>query len=129
MRTFKEFTEASAPDISPVDIKWDIWEEPSVRVSWLRDNYSYSKIEFTYKDTSAGVEICFLMGFTDDGEKPSWKVWSGKTGAVSYSDDWSWDTETADFKDAIVKASDIASKFITDVYNDPDNYVAYYIHI
>lgn len=114
-------------------VKWEMWEEPSVKVNWLKDNYSYNKIQFIYRDTDKGIEICFLMGFTENdsyGELPSsWKMWVGKTGAVSYGEEWSWDLKTEDLKEAIMKSLDVIVDFIHTVEGDKHNYVAYYVHI
>lgn len=115
------------------EIKWDIWEEPSVKVNWLKDNYSYNKIQFIYRDTDKGIEICFLMGYTKnentDKLPESWKIWVGKLGSISYSEDWSWDLKTNDLNEAIMKSLDIIVDFIRTVESDNYNYVAYYIHI
>lgn len=114
-------------------IKWDMWEEPSVKVNWLKDNYSYNKIQFIYRDTDKGIEICFLMGFTEndgtDKLPSSWKMWVGKTGAVSYGEEWSWDLKTEDLKEAVMKSLDVIVGFIRAVEGDKRNYVAYYVHI
>lgn len=117
-------------------IKWDMWEEPSVKVNWLKDNYSYNKIQFTYKDTDKGIEICFLMGFTDndnaDAEgtlNASWKIWVGKAGAVSYADDYTWDLKTDNLSDAIMKSLDTIIDFVHTVEDNKNDYVAYYVHI
>lgn len=106
-------------------IKWDIWEEPGVRSNWLKDNYSYNKIQFTYEDTDKGIEMCFLMGFT----AATWKMWVGKPGTVSYTDDWAWDLKTDDLRDAIMKSLDVIINFVHTVEADKNNYVAYYVHI
>lgn len=114
-------------------IKWDMWEEPSVKVNWLKDNYSYNKIQFIYRNTDKGIEICFLMGFTENDSTDvlpaSWKMWVGKTGAVSYAEDWSWDLKTDDLKEAIMKSLDVIVDFIRTVEGDKYNYVAYYVHM
>lgn len=114
-------------------IKWDMWEEPSVKVNWLKDNYSYNKIQFIYRDTDKNIEICFLMGFTEndstDKLPSSWKIWVGKTGAVSYAEDWSWNLKTDDLKEAIMKSLDVIVDFIRTVEDDKRDYVAYYVHI
>lgn len=117
-------------------IKWDIWEEPGVKVNWLKDNRSYNKIQFTYKDTDRGIEICFLMGFTDndntDGSESmpaSWKMWVGKSGAVSYADDHAWDLKTENFTEAVMKSLDIIADFVRTVEDNKNDYVAYYVHI
>lgn len=114
-------------------VKWEMWEEPSVKVNWLKDNYYYNKIQFIYRDTDKGIEICFLMGFTenDSADKlpSSWKMWVGKTGAVSYGEEWSWDLKTEDLKEAIMKSLDVIVDFIRTVEGDKHNYVAYYAHI
>lgn len=115
------------------EIKWDIWEEPSVKVNWLKDNYSYNKIQFIYRDTDKEIEICFLMGYTKndstDKLQESWKIWVGKLGSISYSEDWTWDLKTNDLNEAIMKSLDIIVDFIHTVESDKHNYVAYYIHI
>lgn len=114
-------------------IKWEMWEEPSVKVNWLKDNYSYNKIQFIYRDTGRDIEICFLMGFTENDSTAklpsSWKMWVGKTGAVSYGEEWSWDLKTEDLKEAIMKSLDVIVDFIRTVEGDKHNYVAYYVHI
>ena len=133
----REEADQSAQDTADKElraaIKWDMWEEPSVKVNWLKDNYSYNKIQFIYRDTDKGIEICFLMGFTEndstDKLPSSWKMWVGKTGAVSYGEEWSWDLKTEDLKEAIMKSLDVIVGFIRAVEGDKRNYVAYYVHI
>lgn len=107
------------------EIKWDMWEAPGVKTNWLKDNFSYNKIQFIYSDTDKGIEICFLMGFVED----TWKMWVGKSGTISYSEDWSWDLHTNDLSTAIMNSLDIICSFIREVENDQHNYVAYYVHI
>lgn len=119
-------------------IKWDMWESPSVKTNWLKDNFSYNKIQFVYRDTDKGIEVCFLMGYTKndneydnrDGELPySWKIWVGKVGAISYGEDWSWNLKTDDLSEAIMKSLDVICSFIREIESDKTNYVAYYVHI
>lgn len=116
------------------NIKWDMWEESGVKTNWLKDNYTYNKIQYIYRDKKEGIEICFLLGYTDNrfaGAKSasSWKMWVGKVGAISYSEDWEWDLKTDQLNNAITKSCDIIADFVMKVKEDKDNYVAYYVHI
>ena len=105
------------------NIKFTIWEDPKKKVNWLKDNQSYQKIEYQYRDKEKGINIDFLLGFQDK----SWKLWIGKIGAISYDDDPWCSFETDKFSEGIVAALDKVEEFIDDVNDNPDNWVQFYI--
>ena len=106
------------------DIKFVIWEEPEKKVSWLKDNNKYQKIEYKHEDKKKNIFIDFLLGF--DKEQNTWKLWVGKIGAVNYDDDPYCDFETESFATAIVKALDKVEEFIKNVEDEPENWIQYY---
>lgn len=107
-------------------IKFVIWEKPDKKVSWLNDNHSYQKIEAKYEekpDFNDGLKISFLLGYKDD----SWRLWIGKIGVVSYSDDPYCDLECKTFRDAILRALDKAEEIIKQIQDEPNNWIQFYI--
>ena len=104
------------------NIKFTIWEEPKKKVSWLKDNEKYQKIEYQHIDKEKQIEIDFLLGFRDN----TWQLWIGKIGAINYGDDPWKDLETKDFKEAILSALDKVEEFIDDVEENPDNWIQFY---
>ena len=109
------------------NIKFVIWEEPEKKVSWLKDNDKYQKIEYKHEDKKKNIFIDFLLGF--DKEENTWKLWVGKIGAVNYDDDPYCDFETESFASAIVKALDKVEEFIKNVEDEPENWIQYYKNI
>lgn len=103
-------------------IKFTIWEEPDKKVKWIKDNNSFTKIEYKLEDREKNLYIDFLLGFKEG----SWRLWIGKIGSVTYDDDPYCDFETDDFKYAIVDALDKVEEFVEMVEDDPQNYVQFY---
>lgn len=112
-----------APQLSRGDIKFTIWEEPDKKVTRLKDNFSYQKIEYKLQNNDDNLSIDFLLGFQDE----SWKLWIGKIGSCSYDDDPYCSFDTDNFNKAILMALDKIEDFIVQVTNDKENYVQYYI--
>ena len=112
-----------APQLSRGDIKFTIWEEPDKKVTRLKDNFSYQKIEYKLQNHDDNLSIDFLLGFQDE----SWKLWIGKIGSCSYDDDPYCSFDTDNFNKAILMALDKIEDFIVQVTNDKENYVQYYI--
>lgn len=106
------------------DIKFTIWKEPDKKVTMLDDNESFQKIEYKLEDKETGLSIDFLLGF----QEGSWKLWIGKIGSCSYDDDPYCSFDTDNFKKAIVMCLDKVEEFVTQVKEDPENYVNFYIH-
>ena len=106
------------------NIKFVIWEEPDKKVSWLKDNNKYQKIEYKHEDKEKKLFIDFLLGYVK--EENTWKLWIGKIGAISYDDDPYCDFETESFATAIVKALDKVEEFIKEVEEEPENWIQYY---
>lgn len=104
------------------DIKFTIWSSNNKIITKLKDNKSYQKIEYKYENDKKGIYIDFLLGFSED----SWKLWVGKIGSVTYSDDYYKSLKTENFYDAVVKSLNIIQEFIKKVKEDPYNYVQYY---
>lgn len=104
------------------DIKFTIWKSPEEKLKWLDDNESYQKIEYKLEDKEDHLSIDFLLGFQED----SWKLWIGKIGACTYDDDPYCSFETNKFAEAIVAALDKVEEFVSDVKDDPENYIQYY---
>lgn len=107
-------------------IKFVIWKSPEEKLSWLEDGEQYQKIEAKYEekpDAYEGIKVSFLLG--QDGD--DWKLWVGKPGVVSYSDDPYCDLECKSFKDAILKALDKAEKILKEIEEQPNNWVQYYV--
>jgi hypothetical protein len=103
-------------------IKFTIWEEPDKKVNWVKDNESWTKIEYKLEDRDKNIYIDFLLGF----QEGSWKLWIGKIGSTSYDDDPYCSFDTDNFAHAIVDALDKVEEFIEDVNDDPQNYVQFY---
>lgn len=112
-----------APQLSRGDIKFTIWEEPDKKVTRLKDNFSYQKIEYKLQNHDDNLSIDFLLGFQEE----SWKLWIGKIGSCSYDDDPYCSFNTDNFNKAILMALDKIEDFIVQVTNDKENYVQYYI--
>ena len=106
------------------NIKFTIWEEPDKKVSWLKDNEKYQKIEYKHEDKKKNIFIDFLLGYVKDED--TWKLWIGKIGAVNYDDDPYCDFETDKFAKAIVAALDKVEEFIKNVEDEPENWIQYY---
>ena len=43
--------------IPRTDIMFNIWEEPDKKVNWIKDNFSYTKIEYQYISDDGNIEI------------------------------------------------------------------------
>lgn len=112
-----------APQLSRGDIKFTIWEEPDKKVTRLKDNFHYQKIEYKLQNHEDNLSIDFLLGFQEE----SWKLWIGKIGSCSYDDDPYCSFNTDNFNKAILMALDKIEEFIIQVSNDKENYVQYYI--
>ena len=123
-----EEVDHSKPTEAPVprqDIMFNIWETPNKKVNWLKDNFSYTKIEYQYISDDKNIEIDFLLGF----KLGSWRLWIGKIGALSYDDESYCDLKCVKLQDAIKISIDKIEEIIQKVKDDPQNYVMYYIHI
>ena len=106
------------------NIKYIIWLSPDKKVTWLKDNQPYQKIEYKHEDNDKNIFIDLLLGYVD--EQKTWKLWIGKIGSLSYDDDPYCDLETDKFAEAIVKSLDKTEEFIKEVESDPQNWVQYY---
>ena len=106
------------------DIKFTIWKSPDEKVTTLKDNEHYQKIEYKLEDKEEGLSIDFLLGYQDD----SWKLWIGKIGSCSYDDDPYCSFDTDNFKKAIIACLDKVEEFIEKVKDDKENYVQFYVH-
>lgn len=104
------------------DIIFTIWESPDTKVTELKDNNAYQKIEYKLEDNKSGLSIDFLLGYKDS----TWQLWVGKIGSCSYDDDPYKSLNTENFKKAIVDSLDIIEQFLEKVVEDPTNYVQYY---
>ena len=116
----KEKTEDNSFDRSK--IIFTIWESPDNKVTELKSNTEYQKIEYKLEDNDLGMFIDFLLGF-DEG---SWQLWVGKIGSCSYDDDPYKSLNTTNFKKAIVDSLDIIEEFIEKVKKDKYNYIQFY---
>ena len=116
----KEKTEDNSFDRSK--IIFTIWESPDNKVTELKANTEYQKIEYKLEDNDSGMFIDFLLGF-DEG---SWQLWIGKIGSCSYDDDPYKSLNTTNFKKAIVDSLDIIEEFIEKVKKDKYNYIQFY---
>lgn len=127
MKTLKEYIlfEDNKDEFDKRDIKFTIWEKPDKKVSKLKDNESYQKIEYKIEDFDKDMYIDFLLGFEDG----NWKLWIGKIGSCSYDDDPYCSLDTKDFEDAILKVLDIIPEFVDKVKKDPHNYIQYYKYL
>lgn len=105
------------------DIKFTIWKEPKHKVTWLKDNEDYQKIEYQHVDKSKNIEIDFLLGRQDG----NWKLWIGKIGTISYDDDPWCNLETKKFSEAIIASLDKVEEFVKDVTDNPDKWVQFYV--
>ena len=103
-------------------IIFTIWESPDNKVTELKSNTEYQKIEYKLEDNDLGMFIDFLLGFKDK----SWHLWVGKIGSCSYDDDPYKDLKTDNFKKAIITSLDIIEEFIEKVIDDPTDYVQFY---
>lgn len=129
MRTLVQFIKEESEDKEKSTergkIKFTIWETPDKKVTWLKDNEAFTKIEYKLEDKEKNLYIDFLLGFQEN----SWKLWIGKIGAVSYDDDPYCDFKTKSFAHAIVDALDKVEEFLSKVEEDPQNYVQFYKNI
>lgn len=128
MRSLKSYIINEKDENTPIkrgDIKFTIWERPDKKVTKLKDNKTYQKIEYKLEDKKSGLSIDFLLGFKDD----SWKLWIGKIGSCSYDDDPYCSFDTDDFKTAILACLDKVEEFIEEVKNDKENYIQFYTNI
>ena len=103
-------------------IIFTIWESPDNKVTELKSNTEYQKIEYKLEDNHSGLFIDFLLGF-DEG---SCHLWLGKIGSCSYDDDPYKSLNTTNFKKAIVDSLDIIEEFIEKVKKDKYNYIQFY---
>ena len=103
-------------------IIFTIWESPDNKVTELKSNTEYQKIEYKLEDNDLGMFIDFLLGF-DEG---SWQLWIGKIGSCSYDDDPYKSLNTTNFKKGIVDSLDIIEEFIEKVKTDKYNYIQFY---
>lgn len=126
MKSLKDYINEEKNDITSGiqrgDIKFTIWKSPEEKVTTLKDNESYQKIEYKLQDNKEGLSIDFLLGYKDD----SWKLWIGKIGSCSYDDDPYCSFDTDNFKKAIIMCLDKVEEFIEQVKEDPQNYVQFY---
>lgn len=129
MKSLKDYINEEKNDITSGiqrgDIKFTIWKSPEEKVTTLKDNESYQKIEYKLQDNKEGLSIDFLLGYKDD----SWKLWIGKIGSCSYDDDPYCSFDTDNFKKAIIMCLDKVEEFIEQVKDDPQNYVQFYKNI
>lgn len=115
--------ENAEPTLSRKDIKFTIWKAPNVKGKWIKDNNDYLKIEYNLIDNELGIDMQFLLGF----KNKSWQMWVGKIGAVSYDETPYCSLETEKFADAIITALDKCEEIVTNVKDDPNNWVQFYI--
>lgn len=106
-------------------IKFTIWKQPDQKVSWLKDNEKYQKIEYKHEDKKEHLSIDFLLGFIED----SWHLWIGKPGSCSYDDDPYFNFKTNKFSEAVIGAIDKIEEFINKVKDDKENYVQFYTNL
>lgn len=104
------------------NVKFTIWKAPDKKVNWLEDNEEYLKIEYKFEDKEKHISIDFLLGFQDN----SWKLWVGKIGRCAYDDDPYCDFKTSKFAEAIVAALDKVEEMLSNIVEDPENYIQYY---
>lgn len=121
----KDTTKPTQPPVPRTKVMFDIWEQPDKKVNWIKDNFSYTKIEYQYISDDGNIEIDFLLGFKDG----TWRLWVGKIGAVDYSDESYCDLKCVKLQDAIMTAIDKIEEIIKKVKKDPKDYVMYYVHI
>lgn len=112
-------------EVSQADIKFTIWEEPDKKVTELKDNETYQKIEYKLEDKTDHISVDFLLGYQND----SWKIWIGKIGSCSYDDDPYFSFDTDNFKLAVVKSLDTIAEFIQKIKDDPEDYVQFYTNM
>ena len=124
MKTLSEYIILEKINKDLIDIKFDIWAEPKHKVTWIKNNEAYQKIEYKYIDKQKSIEIDFLLGFTGK----SWKLWVGKIGGVSYDDDYYKDLKTESFDDAILNGVEIIREFIKEVKKDKENWIQFYVN-
>ena len=128
MKSLKDYILEEKDDITSGiqrgDIKFTIWKSPDEKVTTLKDNEHYQKIEYKLEDKEEGLSIDFLLGYQDD----SWKLWIGKIGSCSYDDDPYCSFDTDNFKKAIIACLDKVEEFIEKVKDDKENYVQFYVH-
>lgn len=106
------------------EIKFTIWKEPDKKVTWLKDNEQYQKIEYKHEDKSRKMSMSFLLGYDKDND--TWKLWVGKIGGVTYDDDPLCDLKTNKFAHAIVNGLDKIEEYIKKVEDDPSDWIQYY---
>lgn len=112
-------------EVSQADIKFTIWEEPDKKVTELKDNETYQKIEYKLEDKTDHISVDFLLGYQND----SWKIWIGKIGSCSYDDDPYFSFDTDNFKLAVVKSLYTIAEFIQKIKDDPEDYVQFYTNM
>lgn len=105
-------------------IRYTIWETPEKKVTTLKSNKDYYKIEYKLRNKEDKLFIHFLLGF--DEKDKSWKLWMGKIGYTNYDDEPYCSLKTDDFKTAILKASEETEKLIGKIYQDPEEYARFF---
>ena len=108
-------------------LKFIIYKDDGTTVDWLGDDEAFQKIECVFEekpDFDEGIKISFLLGKGDDGK---WKLWAGKPGVITYSDDPYKELKTKKFDDAVLQALDEAEELIKKVRKEPNNWVQFYI--
>lgn len=120
---YQYITESKYPFKSD-DIKFVIYEKPDTKVTRLKSNTEYQKIEYEYRDKKDEVNVDFLLGFTNN----TWKLWCGKIGGVTYDDDPYCSFDTQSFDKAIVLSINKIKEILKDIYDNPKDWVQYYIH-
>lgn len=113
------------PNITRSDVQFTIWEEPEKKVTKLKNNNAYQKIEYKLIDKDEHLSIDFLLGFQDN----MWKMWIGKIGSCSYDDDFYCKFETDNFDVAVSEAIEKIIEFVEKVQDDPNNYIQYYTNL
>lgn len=124
LKNINEEEDKSKEYVEKSDICFDIWQEVGVRTNWLKDNFSYNKIEYKFIDKKKGIEIDFLLGYRNG----TWHLWIGKIGIINYELQPYVDLCTPIFSRAIILSLDKIQDFVKQVYTDKDNWVDYYIN-
>lgn len=109
-------------NVDITQIQYTIWQEPDKKVTKLKNNAAYQKIECQWRDKEENIYIDFLLGFKDG----SWRLWCGKPGSSTYDDEPYCTLDTEDFNDAIVKSLPKIDEIIGKVKEDPENYIQFY---
>lgn len=111
-------------NFDPARVKFHIFNEKGEKLAGIPDNDSYAKIEYVYRNQEKNLEIDFLLGY--DADNAEWKLWAGRFGQVSYTDDPLCGLGTDDFTEAVNISVDKIAEYVDRITDDKGNFLKYF---